>query len=148
MSSRSDEAVERESVVIIIAWSSINLFENLVWVWKVVIDEQTARLGFAKIRVRSDVSVVNFDISLLLHAVDHHQEQVVNSDLVHVFVLGVVVVLVVIVIISAAFTILAATTWVVPAEPGAMKDRAKPVIDRVAVVVMESQGLVRMAHDP
>jgi len=148
MSSRSDEAVERESVVIIIAWSSINLFENLVWVWKVVIDEQTARLGFAKIRVRSDVSVVNFDISLLLHAVDHHQEQVVNSDLVHVFVLGVVVVLVVIVIISAAFTILAVTTWVVPAKPGAMKDRAKPVIDRVAVVVMESQGLVRMAHDP
>ena len=64
-----------------------SLIEDMVNVGEVVINKQTARPVLAQVRVRSDVGIVNFDIGLLLHGVDHQGKNIVDSDLVDVIVL-------------------------------------------------------------
>jgi len=151
-----DVAVERVIVVIIIARPSVDLIKDLVRVGKVVIDKESSRFGFTEVRIRSDVRIVNLDVSVLFHTINHHEEQIVNGDLIHVFVLGVIVVLVIVVIIvtvvilfvASASRVLAvaAGTIAIPAESGTVKNCAKLMIDRVSVVLVKSINLVRMAH--
>jgi len=150
---RSNEAVEGILVVIIEAWPAVNLFQDFVWVRKVVIDKQSSRFGFPEIGIRSDIRIVNLDVSLLFHTVNHHEEQIINGDLVNVLVLGVVVVLVIIVVVVAILFV-TSTPWVlatagtiaIPAKSSAMKNGAKPVVIAwVSKVLMKSINLVGMS---
>jgi len=74
-------------IVTIVVGVCVQLIENMVSVGKVVINKQTARPVLAQVRVRSDVGVVDFDIGLFLHGVDHQGKNIVDSDLVDVIVL-------------------------------------------------------------
>jgi len=101
-----------------------------------VVDEETARLGLAQVGVGGDVGVVHLDVGLLLHAVNHHQEEVVNGDLVNVVLLGVVVILVI--VVASLLATPKTTEATVPPESGAVEDGAELVVDGVTIVVVKA----------
>ena len=106
---------------------------------KMVVHEKASRFGFTEVGVGGHVGIVNFDVSFLLHAIDHHQKQVVDRQLVHVILLAMIVVFV-----GVTRTTVARMMNLVVSEASAVQDLAKAMIFGIPITMVKTENFVRV----
>jgi len=92
-------AIQVVGVWSIVVRMGIQFVKDVLSIWQVVVNEKTSGPVLAQIRVRSYVGVVDFNVRLFLHRINHQGEDVVNGDLVNMVILRVVVIFVVVIMV-------------------------------------------------